>query len=88
MRPPSIVHAAPVTKEALLLNKNTITSPIKPAEGWAAAPEGAKEFTILTSNGLIRRPSLVLKNENGIYDRIAVYKSKKDTTPLAVCYVG
>lgn len=75
-------------KGGMTTSMNTITSPIKPAEGWAAAPEGAKEFTILTSNGLIRRPSLVLKNENGIYDRIAVYKSKKDTTPLAVCYVG
>lgn len=39
-----------------------IQSPIKPATGWAAAPADAKEFTILYSHGLIRRPALILKN--------------------------
>lgn len=63
-------------------------SPIKPASGWAAAPADAKEFTVLLSGGLIRRPSLILKNEQGIYDRIAIYKSKKDTEPLCVCPLG
>lgn len=57
-------------------------STIKPATGWTAAPEGAKEFTIFTSGGLVRRPALILKNEEGIYDSIAVYKSKKDTEPI------
>ena len=36
-------------------------SPIKPASGWAAAPADAKEFTLLLSKGLIRRPALILK---------------------------
>lgn len=63
-------------------------SPIKPATGWANAPEGAKEMTILTSKGLVRRPALLLKNDQGIYDRIALYKSKKDTEPIAVIYEG
>ena len=64
-------------------------SPIKPASGWAAAPADAKEFTVLLSNGLIRRPALILKNEEkGIYDRIAIYKSKKETEPLCVCPLG
>lgn len=63
-------------------------SPIKPASGWISAPEDAKEFVVLFSNGLIRRPALILKNENGIYDRVALYKSKKETEPIAVCYVG
>ncbi|MBP3584537.1 MAG: hypothetical protein J6J59_02465 [Peptococcaceae bacterium] len=30
-------------------------SPIKPATGWADAPEGAKEFTMLHNGGMIRR---------------------------------
>ena len=59
-------------------------SPIKEATGWADAPEGAKEFTALFSNGLIRRPSLILQNEEGKYDRVAIYKSKKDTEPIRV----
>ena len=73
------------TTEALI---DMVQSPIKPASGWAAAPADAKEFTILYSKGLIRRPSLILKNEAGSYDRIAVYKNKKSTEPLVVCPLG
>lgn len=63
-------------------------SPIKPAKGWAAAPADAKEFTVLFSGGLIRRPALLLKNEAGIYDRAALYKSKKEAEPIAVLPLG
>jgi len=59
-------------------------SPIKPAHGWEAAPEDAKEFQFITSNGLIHRPCLILKNEAGIYDKVAVYESKKSIEPLAI----
>ena len=59
-------------------------SPIKEAEGWANAPEGAKEFYVVTSNGLVRRPCLILKNEAGLYDQVAMYHSKKDLEPFAV----
>jgi len=63
-------------------------SSIKVATGWVAAPADAKEFTILLSGGLIRRPALILKNEAGIYDRIAIYKNKKQTEPIVVCPLG
>jgi len=63
-------------------------SPIKPAEGWVAAPAGAKEFTVLFSKGLIRRVGLILKNAEGIYDRVAIYKNKKTTEPLVVLNLG
>lgn len=53
-------------------------------EKWAAAPENAKEFVLLLSSGLIRRHVLILQNAEGIYDRIAVYKSKKDTKPMFI----
>lgn len=59
-------------------------SPIKEAFGWADVPEGAKEFYVVTSKGLVRRPCLILKNEDGIYDRVAYYHSKKDTEPIVV----
>ena len=67
---------------------NLVQSPIKDASGWAAAPADAKEFTVMYSGGLIRRPALALKNEDGIYDRVAIYKSKKDTDPIVVCPLG
>ncbi len=70
------------------VNTNNVYSPIREAQGWADAPADAKEFTILTSEGLIRRPCLILKNVEGIYDRIAVYKSKKDTTPMVELKAG
>lgn len=63
-------------------------SPIKPATGWENAPEGAMEFTILNSKGLIRRPALILKNEEGVYDRLAVYKNKKSVEPIAIVKKG
>ena len=63
-------------------------SPIKVAEGWDNAPADAKEFTILLSGGLIRRPALILKNENGIYDSVAVYKNKKSEKALAILPLG
>lgn len=59
-------------------------SPITAPKGWANAPEGAKEFTIVTSAGVTRRPCLILPNEAGIYDRVAVYQSKKADKPLVV----
>lgn len=63
-------------------------SPIKMASGWNYAPEDAKEFTLLLSKGFLRRPCLILKNEAGIYDHIAVYKNKKATEPIVTLPVG
>lgn len=65
-----------------------VQSRIKPAAGWANAPEDAKEFEMLFSDGCIRNPALILKNEEGVYDRVAVYNSKKDEEPVAVLTVG
>lgn len=67
---------------------DVIHSPIKEASGWAEAPAGAKEFVMLHGDGLIRRPCLILPNEAGIYDQVAIYKSKKETTPMAVLENG
>lgn len=65
-----------------------VQSRIKPATGWANALEDAKEFEMLFSDGFIRNPALILKNEEGVYDRVAVYNSKKDEEPVAVLTVG
>ncbi len=63
---------------------NAAESPLKAATGWLNAPEDAKEFIAIMCNGLLRRPCLLLKNEAGEYDTIAMYRSKKDESPLAV----
>jgi len=59
-----------------------VNSPLKDAKGWKNSPEGAKEFTIITSGGVMRRPALILKNEAGEYDRIAIYRNKKADAPI------
>lgn len=60
-------------------------SPIKPAENWEVDPPAdTKEFILLLSGGLIRRPSQILKNDAGVYDHIAIYKNKKAENPIVV----
>ena len=64
-------------------------SPIKQAAGWAAdVPADALEFTILMNGGLVRRPCLILKNAQGIYDHVWLYTSKKTPEPLAQLTLG
>lgn len=65
-----------------------VQTQIKDATGWAAAPEGAKEFVALFSNGLVRRVGLITKNGKGEYDSISLYKKKSDTEPYAVLPLG
>lgn len=60
------------------------TLPIKDAKGWVNAPAGAKEFSIPVSKGLERRPALIIPNEQGVYDKVAIYKSKKNEEPIIV----
>ena len=80
---------APSDAEVLSkLPMDVIYSPIKPAAGWNNAPQGAKECTIIHSKGLIHRPCLILPNEQGIYDTLAIYPNKKAAEPLAVLKAG
>lgn len=64
-------------------------STIKPASGWSFdVPADALEFTILFSRGLLRRPCLLLKNAEGLYDHLAIYKSKKESAPISTAKNG
>lgn len=61
--------------------ESTIGEPTK----WEKElPEGALEFTIYTAGGAMRRPCLILKNADGVYDTVEVYRTKKDAEPLCV----
>lgn len=64
-------------------------SPLKAAESWTKAlPEGAKEFSIIASGGLVKYPSLLLKNDDGVYDTVEVYLNKKDEKPFITLKQG
>lgn len=63
-------------------------SPLKAAEGWANAPADAKEFYLLVNGGLTRRPSLLLKNAQGVYDHIEVYEKKNQEKLLVKLAMG
>ncbi len=64
-------------------------SPISEPKNWSCdIPEGAKEFTLLLSKGMIRRSGLALKNEQGEYDRVALYKNKKEAEPFVILEKG
>ena len=64
-------------------------SPIRAPKNWKVdIPEGAKEFTVVVSNGLIQYPALILKNAEGIYDTVAVYANKKSEEPFEVIKDG
>lgn len=63
--------------------KDIVQSPITAAKGWTQAPaDGTKEFILLLSGGLIRRYCQILANADGVYDQIAIYRSKKDMEPM------
>ena len=60
-------------------------SPVFPANGWNfAIPQDAKEFIIITFYGKVQRPALIVKNEQGVYDKVIIYKDKNTETPVAV----
>ena len=66
-----------------------VQSYIRDVQGWdIEVPEGAKETVILMSRGLLRRPALLLKEENGVYNKLAIYKNKKATEPIVTLEVG
>lgn len=65
-----------------------IQTPIEEVDSWPAAPAGSKAFEVLFSGGLIKRYALILPNNEGVFDRIALYKRKNDTQPIVVLQPG
>ena len=60
-------------------------SPISEPSGWNfAIPADCKEFVIKLLYGAIERPALILRNNDGKYDRVAVYKDKKTPKEIVV----
>ena len=83
-----IMNETQTTTAATEVGLDLALSPIKDAEGWKNAPAGAKEFTMIFSSGLVRRPALILKDEDGVYNKIAMYKSKNEDEPIVEMIPG
>lgn len=65
--------------------ESAITEP----EGWSmVVPDKAKEFAVYTANGMIKRPCLLLANDQGVYDTVVIYKTKKSAKVLATLKQG
>lgn len=73
---------------SLFGKQDVAVSSIKPAKGWENAPDDALECAMYLSKGALRRPILILKNDAGEYDRIAIYKSKKSADPICIIHKG
>lgn len=63
-------------------------SPITPAQGWACAPKNAQEFVLPLSGGRLKRFGLVCLGGAERYERVAIYRSKRDQEPLAILTPG
>lgn len=73
--------------EELNETPNIITTydvPLKQPANWGyEIPDGALEFSIIIADGTKQFPSLLLKNEAGVYDHVEIYSNKKDAEPIA-----
>lgn len=67
-----------------IVSFDQVNSPLLPASGWCFPTDDALEFYLLTSGGMVRRPALLKKNETGIYDSVAIYRSKKEVKPIVI----
>ena len=68
-----------------IMGSDVINSPIKKPEGWLKElPQDAKEIGFIFYNGLIRRYGLLISNEEGVYNKLEIYRSKKDMQPIGV----
>ena len=62
-----------------------VISPISQPHGWTTnLAQDAREVIFLFSTGLIRRPALLLKDETGIFSKVALFTSKKSPEPLVI----
>lgn len=60
-------------------------SPVFPAKDWGfEVPADAKEFEMTIIQKGVTRIALLLKNNKGIYDKVAIYKDKTTVEPIVV----
>lgn len=65
-----------------------IYMPLKPAKGWQKAPENALEATLPVNGGMVNNYALMVPNEEGHYNKVQIFLSKKDEQPVLELAVG
>jgi predicted AlkP superfamily phosphohydrolase/phosphomutase len=65
-----------------------IKTPIKHAQGWKNAPEGAKEVVLPVNTSQTRRYGLIVAEDGVNYNKIQIFKSKQDEKPIGEARVG
>lgn len=83
---PQPISLSPDEGESSSLYKEKVYTeiPLKEAKGWQNSRKGDKEFSLMFCEGKVRRVGLYRKNEEGIYNTVELYRSKKDLQPLVV----
>lgn len=67
------------------LENDKVYSAIVEAHGWEKdLPKNTLEMTIYVYRGKLRRFLLLVPNEEGKYDRVEMYRSKKDLNPIGI----
>ena len=65
-----------------------IKTPIKNAEGWKYAPDGAKEVILPVNSGGARRYGLIVAEDGKNYNTIKIYLNKQQEKPIGEAKVN
>ena len=65
-----------------------VKAPIKPSSGWANAPANAMETVIVINTGRTRRYVLITADDGIHYNRVQLYRDKKQEVLLGEATVG
>jgi len=86
---PGLVTAEGGTEEEADAAKcDRIKSPIKPAQGWKNAPDGAKEVVLPVNAGQTRRYGLIVAEDGVNFNKLQIYISKQDDKPIGEARVN
>ncbi|CEP68293.1 Type I phosphodiesterase/nucleotide pyrophosphatase/phosphate transferase [Moorella glycerini] len=67
---------------------DVVITPIKPAEGWKKAPDGAKEVVLPVNSGMARRYGLIIAEDGHTYNKLQIYTNKQAEEPIGEARVG
>lgn len=65
-----------------------IKTPIKAAQGWKNAPEGAKEVVLPVNASQARRYGLLIAEDGKNFNKLQIFISKQDEKPIGEVLVG
>jgi len=75
-------------EEADAAKCDKVKSPIKPAQGWENAPEGALEVVLPVNGGQARRYGLIVAEDGVNFNKLQIYIKKQDEKPIGEARVN